>query len=72
MVERRGKRNQDSGDEPGDISAQHACEQAAFKDTYGGVEGMVFLECHHLVPTGISSDTVLIFSHPIGWSDDHE
>src|SRR5204862_443946 len=41
-------------------------EQAALKDTYGGVEGMVFLECHHLVPTGVSSYTVLIFSHPIG------
>jgi pimeloyl-ACP methyl ester carboxylesterase len=41
-------------------------EQAAFKDTYGGVEGMVFLECHQLVPIGVSSDTALIFSHPIG------
>lgn len=41
-------------------------EPAAFKDTYGGVEGMVFLECYQLVPTGIPSDAALIFSHPIG------
>src|SRR5437763_1755066 len=41
-------------------------EQAAFKDTYGGAEGTVFLECHHLVPTRLTSDTVLVFSHPIG------
>jgi pimeloyl-ACP methyl ester carboxylesterase len=41
-------------------------EGAAFKDTYGGVEGMVFLECYHLVPRDIPSDTVLIFSHPVG------
>jgi len=41
-------------------------EQAAFKDTYGGVEGIVFLECYQLVPKGIPSDTVLVFSHPVG------
>lgn len=41
-------------------------EQAAFKDTYGGVEGAVFLECYQLVPKEIPSDTVLIFSHPVG------
>lgn len=41
-------------------------EQAAFKDTYGGAEGVVFLECHQLTPKGVSSDTALIFSHPIG------
>ncbi|HUH79690.1 MAG TPA: hypothetical protein VLZ06_00055 [Solirubrobacteraceae bacterium] len=41
-------------------------EKAAFKDTYGGVEGMVFLECYQLVPKGIPSDTVVIFSHPVG------
>ncbi len=41
-------------------------EQAAFKDTYGGVEGVVFLECYQLVPKHIPSDTVLIFSHPVG------
>jgi hypothetical protein len=41
-------------------------EKAAFKDTYGGVEGMVFLECYQLVPQGIPSDTAVIFSHPVG------
>jgi pimeloyl-ACP methyl ester carboxylesterase len=41
-------------------------ERAAFKDTYGGVEGMVFLECYQLIPRGVPSDTVLVFSHPIG------
>ena len=41
-------------------------EKAAFKDTYGGVEGIVFLECYQLVPKGIPSDTVLMFSHPVG------
>jgi pimeloyl-ACP methyl ester carboxylesterase len=41
-------------------------EASAFKDTYGGLEGMVFLECHQLVPEGIPSDTALLFSHPVG------
>lgn len=41
-------------------------EQAAFKDTYGGAEGMVFLECYQLVPRERPSDTVVIFSHPVG------
>ena len=41
-------------------------EKAAFKDTYGGAEGIVFLECYQLVPKGVSSDTVLVFSHPVG------
>jgi len=41
-------------------------EPSAFKDTYGGAEGMVFLECYQLVPEGITSDTAVIFSHPVG------
>lgn len=41
-------------------------EPAAFKDTYGGLEGMVFIECYQLVPAGVPSDTVLVFSHPVG------
>jgi pimeloyl-ACP methyl ester carboxylesterase len=41
-------------------------DRAAFKDTYGGTEGMVFLECYQLVPRGVPSDTALLFSHPIG------
>jgi pimeloyl-ACP methyl ester carboxylesterase len=41
-------------------------EQAAFKDTYGGVEGAVFLESYRLRPVEIESDTVLMFMHPVG------
>jgi dienelactone hydrolase len=41
-------------------------ERAAFKDTYGGAEGMVFLECYRLLPRERPSDTVVIFSHPVG------
>lgn len=41
-------------------------EQAAFKDTYGGVEGVVFLESYRLVPEGVASDTVVLFMHPVG------
>jgi pimeloyl-ACP methyl ester carboxylesterase len=40
-------------------------ENAAFKDTYGGVPGRVAIECQHLRPHR-PSDTVVIFSHPIG------
>ena len=32
-------------------------EQAAFKDTYGGAEGDVFLEAHRLVPRDRPSKT---------------
>jgi pimeloyl-ACP methyl ester carboxylesterase len=41
-------------------------EDAAFKDTYGGPEGIVFLEAHQVVPRDLPSDTVLMFMHPIG------
>jgi tRNA G37 N-methylase TrmD len=41
-------------------------EQAAFKDTYGGVEGVVFLESYRLRPVDLESDTVLVFMHPVG------
>lgn len=40
-------------------------ERALFKDTYGGVPGRVAIECLHLKPD-TPSDTVVIFSHPIG------
>lgn len=40
-------------------------ESAAFKDTYGGVAGQVAIEAYHLAPPE-SSDTVVVFSHPIG------
>jgi pimeloyl-ACP methyl ester carboxylesterase len=41
-------------------------ESAAFKDTYGGEPGHVFIECLRIFPEGVESDTVLVFSHPIG------
>jgi alpha-beta hydrolase superfamily lysophospholipase len=41
-------------------------EKAAFKDTYGGVEGVVVCESYLLRPKGVASDTVLVFMHPIG------
>jgi len=41
-------------------------ELAAFKDTYGGEEGYVFLEAHQIVPVGVESDTALLFMHPVG------
>src|SRR3954469_3364602 len=41
-------------------------EQAGFKDTYGGAEGIVVLEAHRIRPRDSASDTVLMFMHPIG------
>ncbi len=41
-------------------------EQAAFKDTYGGVEGVVVCESYLLRPKDQPSETVLVFMHPIG------
>jgi pimeloyl-ACP methyl ester carboxylesterase len=41
-------------------------ETAAFKDTYGGEPGHVFIECLRIVPENVASETVLVFSHPIG------
>lgn len=40
-------------------------ESSPFKDTYGGAIGKVAIEAHHLKPE-TDSDTVVIFSHPIG------
>lgn len=40
-------------------------EVSAFKDTYGGAIGKVVVEAHHLKPH-TPSDSVVIFSHPIG------
>jgi pimeloyl-ACP methyl ester carboxylesterase len=40
-------------------------ETSAFKDTYGGAIGKVAVEAHHLKPA-TPSDSVVIFSHPIG------
>lgn len=41
-------------------------EHAAFKDTYGGEPGTVFIECMRIYPDGILSDTLMVFSHPVG------
>ncbi len=41
-------------------------ETTAFKDTYGGEVGHVFIECLRIKPANVESDTVLVFSHPIG------
>ena len=41
-------------------------ETTAFKDTYGGEVGHVFIECLRIKPANVDSDTVLVFSHPIG------
>lgn len=41
-------------------------EKAAFKDTYGGAEGVVVCESYLLRPRAVPSDTVLVFMHPIG------
>ena len=41
-------------------------ETAAFKDTYGGEPGNVFIECLLITPANVASGTVLVFSHPIG------
>ncbi|MDE2561136.1 MAG: alpha/beta fold hydrolase [Sphingomonadales bacterium] len=40
-------------------------EVSAFKDTYAGEIGKVVIECHLLKPE-VASDSVVIFSHPIG------
>lgn len=36
------------------------------RDVYGGVAELVVLESHLLRPKDKSSDTVLVFMHPIG------
>jgi pimeloyl-ACP methyl ester carboxylesterase len=41
-------------------------EQSAFKDTYGGEPGSVFIECMRILPANHPAKTVLVFSHPIG------
>lgn len=41
-------------------------EQAAFKDTYGGEPGWVFIEGMQIRPADRASKTAIVFSHPIG------
>lgn len=41
-------------------------EKTAFKDTYGGQVGFAFVECMLTRPKDRESNTVVVFSHPIG------
>src|SRR3546814_14515403 len=41
-------------------------EEAAFKDTYGGVEGVAVCESYLIRPKDLASDTVPVFMHPVG------
>ena len=41
-------------------------ERAAFKDTYGGEPGSVFIECMRIIPADQPSKTAFVFSHPVG------
>ena len=40
-------------------------EASGLRDTYGGIDGIVALQAHHLVPP-VPSDTIVIFMHPMG------
>jgi pimeloyl-ACP methyl ester carboxylesterase len=41
-------------------------DASPFKDVYGGVSERVFVECMRIVPEGVPSKTVVVFTHPIG------
>ena len=41
-------------------------EKSRLKETYGGPEGEVFVECMRIRPETGESGTVILFSHPIG------
>lgn len=41
-------------------------EESAFKDTYGGEAGWVFLESMQIRPADGEAKTAIVFSHPIG------
>lgn len=41
-------------------------EKSRLKETYGGPEGQVFVECMRIRPDTGESKTVILFSHPIG------
>ena len=40
-------------------------ESVGLRDTYGGIDGVVALQAHHLKPD-TPSDTIVIFMHPMG------
>ncbi|WP_165185502.1 alpha/beta hydrolase family protein [Caulobacter soli] len=41
-------------------------ERSRLKETYGGPDGQVFVECMRIRPEVGDSETVILFSHPIG------
>ena len=41
-------------------------EKSRLKETYGGPDGQVFVECMRIRPDDVASKTVILFSHPIG------
>ena len=41
-------------------------ERSRLKETYGGPDGQVFVECMRIRPEAGDSKTVVLFSHPIG------
>ena len=41
-------------------------EKSGFKDVYGGAGNKAVVECMRLVPDGVISNSVIVFSHPIG------
>ncbi len=41
-------------------------ETSGFKDVYGGAGNTVVVECMHIRPAGSTSETAIVFSHPIG------
>jgi len=41
-------------------------EHSARKDVYGGAENIVAIECMRITPANTTSDTAIVFSHPIG------
>jgi pimeloyl-ACP methyl ester carboxylesterase len=41
-------------------------ERSRLKETYGGPDGQVFVECMRIRPETGDSKTVIVFSHPIG------
>ena len=41
-------------------------ETAGFKDVYGSAAGTVVVECMRIYPEGTTSNTAIVFSHPIG------
>ena len=40
-------------------------EPVGVRDSYGGIDGLVVLQAHHLKPAA-ASDTIVIFMHPMG------